>query len=103
MTWAEHHRTSRTLAESAHDCAERGERADARARFTEAAEAEERALACVNPESEPRTFGATSVSATALWYKAGEFDARDRLRSGRCKCPRSLGLRAISWMSYSRT
>lgn len=74
MTWAEHHRTSRTLAESAHDCAERGERADARARFTEAAEAEERALACVNPESEPRTFGATSVSATALWYKAGEFE-----------------------------
>lgn len=87
MTWAEFHESSAALAESARDLARRGEPETARHHFAQAAEAEEQALACVNPETEPRTFGATAVSATALWYKAGEFENARRVAHQALQAP----------------
>jgi transmembrane sensor len=78
MTWASHHDRSAQLASIAQELLIRGETDRSREFYFKAAEAEEQALAAVDPSDKPRTFAITAVSAGALWYKAKEFArARD--------------------------
>jgi hypothetical protein len=69
MDWLTHHRKSEALAAKAHEHARLGQQTEAEVTFRQAAEAEEAALAILDP-SKPRTLGITVVSAVALYYKA---------------------------------
>lgn len=71
MTWSESHRVSEELASAAHVALRNGLSSQAETLFERAAEAEETALAQLNPSDKPRTFGITAISTVALWYRAG--------------------------------
>jgi hypothetical protein len=71
MDWDENHSESERLASQAEVAAREGNRKRAAALYREAAEAESRALASVDP-TKMRTLGITAVSAVSLYYKAGE-------------------------------
>ena len=79
MTWATYHKSSEGLASAAHEASRIGNFAQAETLFAQAAEAEEQAISYLRPQEKPRTFGITSVSAVALWYKAREFGRAERL------------------------
>lgn len=78
MTWAEWHRLSETLASDALVALRAGNRADATALYSKAADAEEHAIGELDP-SKQRTIGITTVSAVSLWFKAGEIVRAERL------------------------
>lgn len=71
MNWIEAHRRSEQLANLAHDARREGNKEKAKSLFRQAAEAENTALEAIDG-GRPRTLGITAVSATALFYKAGE-------------------------------
>jgi hypothetical protein len=71
MDWDENHSENERLAGQAEVAAREGNRKRAAALYREAAEAESRALASVDP-TKMRTLGITAVSAVSLYYKAGE-------------------------------
>ena len=72
MTWAEYHTRSETLAGQAEAALRRGDKEQALAFYSEAAEAESRALDFLD-DSKQRTIGISAVSASALWYKSGQY------------------------------
>ena len=74
MSWIMNHR----IAENAASEAEMLTR-QAKARYLEAAKAEEDALAFVQIEEKSKTYGITAVSAVALYMKAGDSDHALRL------------------------
>jgi uncharacterized membrane-anchored protein YjiN (DUF445 family) len=71
MSWDLHHSESERLAQEAQD---EGGAERAPELYRRAAEAEERALAALDP-AKSRTRCITAVSALSLWLKAGCFDA----------------------------
>lgn len=79
MSWLDFHKESERLAAEAHLARRAGEADYARKLFFAAAECEEVALAHVEPETKPRTFGISAVSAVALYYKSGDLVRAERL------------------------
>jgi hypothetical protein len=78
MTWAEHHRKSEELASLAEVCLINGNDLEAEKNYRLAAEAEFAALTDLDI-SKKRTLGITVVSATALWFKAQEWNRAKRV------------------------
>lgn len=78
MSWAEHHKQSEFYANEADTALIRGEAEKAARLYCLAAEAEASALEILDP-SKVRTLGITAVSATALWYKAGDYQSSKQL------------------------
>ncbi len=72
MTWLEHHSRSERYASNAEVAARRGEDRLARELYSEAAQAEERALEELGPGKQ-RTYSITAVSAVALHFKAAQW------------------------------
>ena len=73
MSWIEHHENSERLASQAQVAAREGRRDDALALYARAADAEDRAIADLDP-SKTRTLGISAVSAASLHYKANRLD-----------------------------
>ena len=73
MSWLSYHRQSEELASQAEVAVERGHRDQADQLYAAAAEAEEMALGALAP-GKSRTFAITTVSAVALYYKAGQLN-----------------------------
>ena len=73
MSWIEHHEDSERLASQAQVAAREGQRDDALTLYARAADAEDRALADLDP-SKTRTLGISAVSAASLHYKANRLD-----------------------------
>ena len=71
MSWIEHHECSERLASRAEMAAREGRRDEARALYARAADAEENAVADLDP-SKARTLGVSVVSAASLHYKANQ-------------------------------
>jgi hypothetical protein len=71
MSWSVYHQESERAAEEAHAALRRGNVAQAKLLFIEAARAESNALESVASDK-PRTIGITAISTASLWYKAGE-------------------------------
>lgn len=71
--WLKLHRLSESRSTEAHQHLREGNRALAEASFKQAAEAEELALAQLEP-GKPKTLGITAVSTVSLYYKAREFE-----------------------------
>ncbi|WP_332658651.1 hypothetical protein [Brevundimonas sp.] len=78
MTWSEAHLESERLAAEAHRATRNGDVDEARRLFLLAAENEHAALASIGPDK-PRTLGIVAVSATALFYKGGDYDRAEQL------------------------
>lgn len=78
MTWLDHHRESEQYAFQAEAHLRQGEHAEAKAAYHRAAQAEERTVKEVAGISK-RFYGVFSVSAVALYYKAGDFHAAEHL------------------------
>lgn len=78
MTWLDHHSVSERFAADAALAARGGDLTKAGSLYRQAAEEEVRALEAVDP-SKTRTLGITAVSATALWFKAGEHGNAEQL------------------------
>ena len=78
MTWVQHHRTSEAYASKAEACVRLGKRDDARALYALAAAAEGRALEELDL-AKARTYGITAVSATSLYFKAGQLNCAERI------------------------
>jgi predicted RNase H-like HicB family nuclease len=72
MTWGEYHKKSEQLAGEAEVAYYKGEADLAQELYCQAAELEEKALSVLDRQK-TKTLGITSVSATALWYKAGQY------------------------------
>ena len=71
MSWIEHHERSERLASQAQVAAREGRRDEAQALYARAADAEENAVADLDP-SKARTLGISAVSAVSLHYKANQ-------------------------------
>lgn len=82
MSWLDEHRRSEFLASGAEMAAREGDGVLARELYSQAAAAEERALAEVGA-GRPRTYGVTAVSAVSLLFKSGQREAAVAL-AGRC-------------------
>ena len=78
MTWLQHHERSERLAADAEIAVRRGDVQRAQKLYTQAAKAEELALADVG-SGKSRTLGITAVSAVSLYYKAAEFQTAEAL------------------------
>jgi hypothetical protein len=78
MTWASWHKRSESAASEAHLAMRAGDIGVAKRLFEIAAVAEEEALAALEP-AKLRTTGITAVSAAALWLKAENYDAAERV------------------------
>ena len=72
MSWIEHHKVSEDLASQAQTALSNGRQQEAQALYGRAAQAEDRALADLDP-SKTRTLGISAVSTVSLYYKAAEF------------------------------
>lgn len=72
MDWTQHHQNSERKASDADVARFQRDYARARQLYQLAAEAEELALPHI-PSEEPETLGTLTVSAVALWYKAGAY------------------------------
>ena len=70
--------TSQELANAAHEALRRGEQEIALSLFAQAARAEVEAFNEVDAKK-PRTKAILAISATSLWYKAGDLAAAERL------------------------
>jgi hypothetical protein len=79
MSWDLHHSESEALAGEAEALRARGDHLAALEMYRRAAQAEEAALAALDP-AKSRTRGITAVSALSLWHKAGS--RADVLRLG---------------------
>lgn len=77
MTWSREHSASERLAAQAEAALRHGDHPRARSLYEKAAIAESRAAHALEP-AKARTLGITAVSATALWYKAGNFTEAER-------------------------
>lgn len=82
MSWVENHEVSARLAAEAEAALYAGREDDAACLYARAAEAEDRAVAALNPSSR-RTLGITTVSAVALLLKAARCDHDDATRADR--------------------
>ena len=69
--------TGQELASAAHEALRRGEQAQALSLFAAAARAEEQAFSEVDP-GRTRTKAILAISATSLWYKAGDLKAAEQ-------------------------
>ncbi len=78
MTWTAFHQESERAAVEAHAALQRGDVAQAKTHFVNAARAEANALDSVGTDK-PRTLGITAVSAASLWYKAGELQTSEQI------------------------
>src|SRR5437870_1112451 len=76
--WAEDHTESEHLAAEAEIAARAGQIERAQELYTQAAEAEGRALEHIDP-SKKRTLGITAVSAVSLLYKARQYTRAELL------------------------
>ena len=76
MSWIKHHENSERLASQAQVAAQEGRRDEAQALYTHAADAEENAIADLDP-SKARTLGISAVSAVSLHYKANRLSRAD--------------------------
>jgi hypothetical protein len=77
MSWSVFHQESEQAAVEAHAALQRGDVAQAKQLFINAARAEANALDSVAVDK-PRTLGITAVSAASLWYKAGELQTAEQ-------------------------
>ena len=82
MSWIEYHENSERLASQAQVAAREGRRDKAQALYARAADAEENAIAALDP-SKVRTLGISAVSAVSLHYKANQL-ARAEAVALRC-------------------
>ncbi len=73
MDWISLHRQSEIFARQAHEQLRAGDDVGAKRAFAEAAKLETQALDFLDVSKE-RTRGVATVSATSLWYKAGELE-----------------------------
>jgi len=73
MSWNDRHSRSEELAAEAYLAHKGGEPEKAKELYKEAALMETGALDFLDIDSQKRTFGITAISATALWFKAGDF------------------------------
>ena len=87
MSWIEHHENSERLASQAQVAAREGRRDDALALYARAADAEDRALAELDP-SKTRTLGISAVSAASLHYKANRLDRAEAV--------------AVRWLDFDK-
>jgi hypothetical protein len=78
MSWLQLHGESERLAISAEVALKNRDLVEAMALYRRAAELEQSALEAVDSSKE-RTRGVTAVSAVALWYKAHEYVAAEKL------------------------
>lgn len=78
MAWIEHHRLSEQYASEAEACLREGRADDARRRYAQSAEAEERALHELDL-SKTKTYGITAVSAASLYFKAQRLADAERV------------------------
>jgi hypothetical protein len=78
VTWLEHHTASSRAAAEAEAAARQSASERSRSLYRRAAEAEEKALAALDP-AKRRTLGITAVSAVALWCKGGDPERAKRL------------------------
>jgi hypothetical protein len=78
VTWIQHHTTSERLAADAEVAARRSDVALAQDLYRQAGEAEEQALADLEP-AKSRTLGISAVSAVSLYYKAAQFQTSERV------------------------
>ena len=78
MNWAIFHTESERLAIDAYRKSRAQNIAEANVLYSQAAEAEQRALGCLDV-SKIRTRGITAVSAVALWFKATEYAYAEQL------------------------
>ena len=76
MSWIKHHENSERLASQAQIAAQEGRRDEAQALYARAADAEENAIADLDP-SKARTLGISAVSAVSLHYKANRLAHAD--------------------------
>ena len=82
MSWVENHEVSARFAAEAEAALHAGRENDAACLYAKAAEAEDKAVAALNP-SNKRTFGITTVSAVSLGLKAARCDHHDATRAHR--------------------
>ena len=87
MSWIEHHENSERLASQAQVAAREGRRDDALTLYARAADAEDRALADLDP-SKTRTLGISAVSAASLHYKANRLDRAEAV--------------AVRWLEFDK-
>lgn len=78
MSWALFHKESEQFSIEAQLALKAGSFNHAAELYKKAASAEKKALDCVD-KTKVRTRGITAVSATALWYKAGEYAAAEKI------------------------
>ncbi len=78
MSWAEHHTRSELAASEADTLLRAGKTAEALVAYEKAAQSESEALQSVDPTKQ-RTLGITAVSAVALFSKARNYEAAERL------------------------
>lgn len=81
MTWVQLHAESETRAIEAKIALSAKDESRATNLYRQAAELEQKALDSLEPDK-VRTRGITAVSAVALWYKANEYTAAERLAYG---------------------
>ena len=93
MSWLEYHQESERLASDGEIALHRGDGERARALYSKAAEAEEKALREVE-DDKPRTYGITAVSAVSLYFKAAEWQA------ARSLAHRCLGSERLPGFAY---
>lgn len=78
MSWALFHKESEQFSIEAQLALKAGSFNHAAELYKKAASAEKKALDCID-KTKVRTRGIIAVSATALWYKAGEYAAAEKL------------------------
>lgn len=88
MDWISLHRQSEKFARQAHEKLGAGDDIGAKRAFAEAAKLEAQALDLLDVNKE-RTRGVAAVSATSLWYKAGELGS-----------PPSLHIANSGWAAF---
>ena len=82
MSRVENHEVSARLAAEAEAALHDGRKDEAACLYTKAAEAEDKAVADLDPSSK-RTFGITTVSAVSLRFKAARYACDDATRANR--------------------
>ena len=82
MSWVENHEVSERLAAEAEAALHDGREDEAACLYAEAAEAEDKAVADLDPSSK-RTLGITTVSAVSLRFKAARYAPDGATRANR--------------------
>jgi len=89
------HKQSEVLAKAAHKALANGDETEAKGLFRQAAELEENAVSGFGPDK-PRTLAILGLSASALYFKAGDYDKAAQLAE------RFLAINKVQEQDYFR-